>query len=31
MPQLTVKNEVHHLAGLTNLLQQPLDVLLDKT
>jgi hypothetical protein len=31
MPQLAVKNKVHHLEGLTNLLQQPLDVLLDKT
>src|SRR4029450_2779623 len=31
MPQLTVKNKVHHLEGVSNLLQQALDVLLDKT
>jgi len=29
--QLTVKNKVHHLKGITNLLQQPLNVLLEKT
>ena len=31
MTQLTVKNKVHDLEGIANLLQQPLDVLLDKT
>src|SRR5262245_61877870 len=31
MPKLTVNNAVHHLAGLTKLLQQPLDGLLDKS
>src|SRR5262245_50034691 len=31
MTQLTVKNTVHHLASVTNLLQQALDVRLDKT
>src|SRR4029434_10431568 len=31
MPQLPVKKKVHDLEGLTNLLQQPLDVLMDKT
>src|SRR5215475_3107530 len=31
MAQLTVKNKVHYLAGITNLLQQALDVLLEKT
>jgi hypothetical protein len=25
MTQLTVKNKVHHLEGITNLLQQPPD------
>src|SRR5215831_7048448 len=29
--QLTIKNKVHDLASVTNLLQQALDVLLDKT
>src|SRR5215510_9511227 len=31
MTQLTVKNKVHYLASVTNLLQQALDVLLEKT
>ena len=31
MTEFTIENKVHHLEGLTNLLQQPLDVLLDKT
>ena len=31
MTQLTIKNKVHHLKRIANLLQQPLDVLLDET
>jgi hypothetical protein len=31
MTQLTIKNKVHHLASVANLLQQAFDVLLDKT
>src|SRR5215472_19033983 len=31
MTQLTIKNKVHHLASVTYLLQQALDVLLAKT
>jgi len=31
MPQLTVKDKIHHLAGIANVLQQPLDVVLNKT
>src|SRR5215510_5836320 len=31
MTQLTIKNKVHHLQGIANLFQHPLDVLLDET